>query len=68
MAYRTLNPFTEQMVMEFPEHNDAEVESALAKADALFHSDWSRGDISPRLAILERLAGLLKDNRDALAG
>lgn len=35
MAYRTLNPFTEQKVQEFPEHTDAEVEAALAKAHAL---------------------------------
>lgn len=67
MAYRTLNPFTEQLVREFTEHTDAEVEASLAKADALFHSDWSRGDIAPRLAVLERLAGLLTGNRDALA-
>ena len=67
MAYRTLNPFTEQTVREFAEHTDAEVEAALAKADALFHSDWSRGDIAPRMAVLDKLAALLTDNRDALA-
>jgi len=67
MAYRTLNPFTEQTVKTYAEHTDAEVEAALAKADALFRSDWSRGDIAPRLKVLETLSGLLADNRDALA-
>lgn len=67
MAYRTLNPFTGETVQEFNEHTDAEVEAALAKADALYHSDWSRGNIAPRLAILGRLAELLGENRDKLA-
>jgi succinate-semialdehyde dehydrogenase/glutarate-semialdehyde dehydrogenase len=67
MAYRTLNPYTEQLVKEFADHNDAEVEAALARADALYHSPWSRGDRAPRLAVLTRLAGLIVDNRDRLA-
>lgn len=67
MAYRTLNPFTEQTIQEFPEHTAGEVETALAKADALYHSSWSRGDIAPRLAVLARLAELLVENREQLA-
>jgi succinate-semialdehyde dehydrogenase / glutarate-semialdehyde dehydrogenase len=67
MAYRTLNPYTEQAIREFPEHTDAEVEAALKKADTLFHSAWSRGERAPRLATLARLADLISANRDALA-
>ena len=67
MAYRTLNPFTEQMVKDYPEHSDAEVEAALARADGLFRSDWSRGDIQTRLAVLDRLAGVLTEEKEALA-
>lgn len=67
MAYRTLNPFTEQMIQEFSEHTDGEVEAALAKADALYHSSWSKGDIAPRLAILDKLSALLTENRETLA-
>jgi succinate-semialdehyde dehydrogenase / glutarate-semialdehyde dehydrogenase len=67
MAYRTLNPFTEKTIREFTSHTDAEVEASLAKADALFRSGWSRGSIEPRLAVLEKLARLLTDNRDTLA-
>jgi len=67
MAYRTLNPFTEQTVREFVQHTDAEVEAFLARADALFHSPWSKGEIGPRLAVLEKLATLLADNRETLA-
>jgi succinate-semialdehyde dehydrogenase / glutarate-semialdehyde dehydrogenase len=67
MAYRTLNPFTEKTVKTYDPHTDAEVETALARADALFHSDWSRGDIAPRLAVLKKLSGLLADNSETLA-
>ena len=67
MAYRTLNPFTEQTLEVFEEHTDAQVEAALAKADAVFRSDWSQGDIQPRLAVLKALAERLTENRDSLA-
>lgn len=67
MAYRTLNPFTEETIQEFADHTDAQVETALAKAQALYHSIWSRGDIAPRLAVLDKLASLLTENRDRLA-
>lgn len=67
MAYRTFNPYTEQAVRDFAEHTDQEVEAALAKADALYQSDWSRGDINLRLATLDKLARLLVDNRELIA-
>ncbi|UCI17004.1 NAD-dependent succinate-semialdehyde dehydrogenase [Mesorhizobium sp. B2-1-8] len=67
MAYRTVNPYTEQTIQEFAEHTDSEVEAALAKADALFRADWSKGGRELRLAILARLSDLITANRDALA-
>ena len=67
MAYRTLNPFTEKLVEDYPEHTDDAVEAALAKADGVFRSDWSKGDIQPRLAVLKSLSALLTENRDSLA-
>jgi succinate-semialdehyde dehydrogenase/glutarate-semialdehyde dehydrogenase len=67
MAYRTLNPFTEQTIQTFAEHTEAEVETALAAADALYHSSWSKGDIAPRLAVLAKLSTVLAENRDTLA-
>ena len=67
MKYRTLNPYTEQTIKEFANHTDQEVETALAKADALYHSNWSKGDITPRLAVLDKLSVLLAENRESLA-
>lgn len=67
MAYRTLNPYTEEIVQQFAEHTDGQVETALAKADALYRSSWSKGEIAPRLAILDKLSTLLTENREKLA-
>ncbi|NWK80355.1 NAD-dependent succinate-semialdehyde dehydrogenase [Aquitalea sp. LB_tupeE] len=67
MAYRSLNPFTEQAISHFDNHTDTEVEAILSTADALYRSDWSKGDVSARLTILEALADLLVENREKLA-
>jgi len=62
-----MNPFTNELVKEYPPHSDAEVESALQKADALYHSDWAKGDIDQRLPILRRLADLMEEQQEELA-
>lgn len=67
MAYQTINPFTNELVKEYPPHSDADVESALQKADALYHSDWAKGDIDQRLPILRRLADLMEKQQESLA-
>lgn len=38
LAYRTVNPFTQPTVRDFSEHTYGEVKTALAAADALYHS------------------------------
>ena len=63
MAYRTLNPFTEQLGEDYPDHTDAAVEAALAKADgAPPHREivvaWRAG--SSRAAEARLLAEALK--------
>ena len=67
MPYETVNPSTGERVATFPLHTDAEVEQALATADALFHSDWCQGDIGPRLNVLTRLSELMIERSDALS-
>ncbi|WP_115541378.1 NAD-dependent succinate-semialdehyde dehydrogenase [Xanthomonas campestris] len=67
MTYRTLNPYTEQTVRVFPEHTDAQVETALATADALFRSSWCRQARGERLAVLARLGDLIASERELLA-
>ena len=67
MGYRTLNPATEDLVKEYPQHTAQEVENAVATAHALYLSDWSQGPIEPRLAVLSKLAELLSARAGDLA-
>lgn len=67
MAYRSTNPATGETVAEFPDHSDEEIENALAQADAVYRSDWSRGPIERRLAVLSRLADLVESRAEELA-
>ena len=55
MAYQTVNPATNQLIKEYPSHTDADIDAALKAADALYHSDWAKGDINQRLPVLHKL-------------
>ncbi|MFZ2612593.1 MAG: aldehyde dehydrogenase family protein, partial [Raoultella planticola] len=67
MAYQTVNPANNQLIKQYAAHSDADVEAALQKADALYHSAWSKGDIDRRLPVLHRLADLIDSRVDELA-
>jgi len=67
MPYVSINPFTESVTAEFAEHSAADIETALSTAHALFNSDWSKGPIEPRLAVLTRMGDLLEQRAGALA-
>lgn len=67
MAYQTVNPFNNQLIKAYANHSDADIEVALRKADALYHSSWSKGDIEQRLPILHKLADLLESQQEELA-
>jgi len=67
MAYQSVNPATGALVATFENHSDAEVDAALARAHALYLSDWSKGPRQPRLAVLERLADLVEERAEPLA-
>ncbi|MGP3590325.1 NAD-dependent succinate-semialdehyde dehydrogenase [Vagococcus sp. WN89Y] len=67
MAYQTVNPFNNQLIKEYPNHSEADIEAALKQADALYHSEWSKGSIDKRLPVLHKLADLLESNQEELA-
>lgn len=67
MAYQTINPANNQLIKEYTPHSDTDVEAALKKADALYHSDWAKGDIDQRLPVLHKLADLIDSRVDELA-
>ena len=67
MAYQTVNPANNQLIKAYPSHTDADVEAALKTADALYHSEWAKGDISQRLPVLHKLADLIDSRTEELA-
>jgi succinate-semialdehyde dehydrogenase/glutarate-semialdehyde dehydrogenase len=67
MAYQSVNPTTGELVKTFVNHTDAELQSALTVAHALYKSDWSRRPIQPRLDVLKRLAHLIDERSEELA-
>lgn len=67
MPYQTVNPFNNQLIKEYTPHNDDQVEMALAQADALYHSEWAKGDINQRLPVLHKLADLMESRVEELA-
>ncbi|KAB1644585.1 NAD-dependent succinate-semialdehyde dehydrogenase [Pseudoclavibacter sp. CFCC 14310] len=66
MAYRSINPFTEQVEQEFPFASDAEVESALQQAQDAFET-WRQTSHEHRSELLTRVADELHDVRDEYA-
>ena len=62
---RVVNPATEQLVAEFPGASTAQVDEAVACANAAFDSGvWRNGE--QRKAVLLRFADLIEENRDRL--
>lgn len=66
MAYQTINPYTNQVVKEYPNATAEEIEAALAAANDLYHQ-WKREDLATRQAQLHEIATLMRQNRDELA-
>lgn len=67
MAYQTINPTTNQLIRTWPNHTDEQVEEALATAQRLYKSDWSKGSIQPRVAVLHKLADIIESRVEELA-
>ncbi|MDB5962097.1 MAG: Aldehyde Dehydrogenase [Massilia sp.] len=65
--YASINPYTEELVKSFTLHTDEQMEDALTRAHAVYQSDWSRGSIDRRLAVLTKLADLLEQRLDQFA-
>lgn len=68
MAYKTINPYTNEVEKEFPNATDGELEAVLAKAHQLY-LDWRNDSesLEDRKAILHRVADILRERRTEYA-
>lgn len=66
MAYKTTNPYTGEVMAEFDNLTDEELEAKLAKAQEAYRS-WSKTTFEERAAILHKAAELAVERREELA-
>ncbi|WP_318766546.1 NAD-dependent succinate-semialdehyde dehydrogenase [Lactiplantibacillus carotarum] len=66
MAYKTVNPYTNELVKAYPDATAAEIETAIATGDQLYHQ-WRDQPVASRAATLHKIAALLRENKDELA-
>ena len=68
MAYKTINPYTNEVEKEFPNATDEELEAVLAKAHQLY-LDWRNDSesLEDRKAILHMVADILRERRTEYA-
>ena len=55
MAYESINPYNGKRVKQFADHTDAEVEKAVAQAQACF-ALWRKKTFAERAAVLSKAA------------
>ncbi len=67
MAYQTINPYTEELVKDFPEHTDEQLDSILGRAQETFQNDWSLRSLAERKAIVKKAASIMREKRDEFA-
>jgi len=67
MQYQTINPFTEEVVKTFPEDTDAQLQEIIAKADAVYKSDWRLRTLGERKAVVKKAAAILREQLDEFA-
>ena len=48
MAYQTISPATGQIVKTFSEISDADLESSVTRAQAVFDGDWRHRTVAQR--------------------
>jgi succinate-semialdehyde dehydrogenase/glutarate-semialdehyde dehydrogenase len=63
---KAINPATEELIADYPEHDPAEVDRRLRQAAAAFPS-WRDFDFAERAERMRRAADLLRENRDRFA-
>ncbi|MBP2620369.1 NAD-dependent succinate-semialdehyde dehydrogenase [Streptococcus panodentis] len=67
MAYKTIYPYTNEVLKEFDNHTDADLEAALAAGHALYKKWRAEGGLEERKGQLHKVAELLRRDVDKYA-
>ncbi|MFH5812075.1 NAD-dependent succinate-semialdehyde dehydrogenase [Companilactobacillus sp. FL22-1] len=66
MAYKTINPYNNELIKTYPDATEADISKALAVGDKLYKT-WRDQPVATRAPILHKVANLLRKNEDQLA-
>ena len=66
MAYKTVNPYNNELVKSYPNATSEEIEDALSTGQALYKT-WRDEPVADRGIILHTIANLLREHEDELA-
>lgn len=64
--YRVQNPATGEILETFESASDAQIETAVASADAVFR-EWREKSVQERAAVVKRVAELFEERKEELA-
>ncbi len=67
MAYKTINPYTNEVVESFPTATDEEIKAAIGKAHEAFLS-WRESSFEQRSELMQNTADILRSKQDEFAG
>ena len=60
MAYKTINPYTNEVVKEYPEATDQELEEALQQGHELYQT-FKTQDVKERADMLHQVAAKIRE-------
>jgi len=66
VAYKTINPYNNAVLKEFPDTTDQELEKSLQTGHELYKT-FRKQDVSERASILRDIAAKIRENSDELA-
>src|SRR5690625_7278881 len=66
MAYKTINPYTNELLKEYTDATDEELESTLQRADE-FYKKFKTQDIEERAKLLREIAKTIRNRSDEMA-
>lgn len=66
MAYQTVNPYTNEVVKEYPDATDQQLEDALQEGHELYQT-FRTQDVTERADMLRQVAAKIRENSDELA-
>lgn len=66
MAYQTVNPYTNEVVKEYPDATDQQLEDALQKGHELYET-FKEQDVTERADMLRQVAAQIRERSDEMA-